>query len=165
MKKYFLFIVGLLFVLTGCQHNDICIEEQPSTPKLIVKFFDSEITRQVKPIDDFNAREVGSEDFYFDAPVTDTVLSLPLKTDKEFTTYEFVVNQEDSVEQKSDTLKFVYKPVDVYISRPCGFISNFEDFKVDSTNQTSLKNWIIDAATPHSNIISDEEEAHLYIYH
>ncbi len=164
MKKYSLFIIGVCLLFISCQHNDICIAEAPTTPKLVIKFFDSEHPRRPKAVENFNIRELNSTPFYYEKPITDTLISVPLRTDQPETSYEFVIFQDSSI-YAIDTLKFTYDTQQVFISRACGYRDEFTDFNTVFLNSTGTNNWIENINVLRPNTIKDEKTAHLYIYH
>lgn len=159
MKKLFL-LTGLIIFLASCQHSDICTENQPSTPKLVIKFYNKDNPNKLKKVTDFNAREITHENYYFQNPKNDTIIKIPLRTDQEMTTYRFVINQ-DSINQKSDLLEFNYINQEIYINRACGFKNDFHELSIDLTPEDQ---WIQNIQIPHNEII-DEKDTHIHIYH
>jgi len=165
MKKYFYLIIGIFFLLTSCQHNDICTENQPSTPKLVIKFYDYEFPDHLKPIEEFNAKAVHVEEFYYENNKNDTLVKIPLQTTENTTTYEFVIHKDqEEEEEKSQQIKFSYSTEEVYINRPCGFRNTFDNFQAELIEENSA-DWIKEIEILEENIIDDENTTHLYIYH
>lgn len=162
MKKLLILVI-IIAAFAGCQHNDICTENQPATPKMVVKFYDYENQNQLKAVEEFNAREINSEEYYYGNNKNDTLVKIPLRTNHESTTYEFVLNK-DSLNSQSTLIEFTYSPEEVYINRPCGFKTEFEDFNAEVLDNNP-GSWIKAIEIPHENTINDEESAHLYIYH
>lgn len=163
MKKFLILII-IISALTSCQHNDICTENQPATPRMIIKFYNYNNPNQLKAVQDFNAREINSENYYYENNKSDTLISIPLRTNHQSTTYEFVINKDSVDTQESALIEFTYTPKETYINRPCGFRTIFEDYAVE-VPEINPDNWIKAIEIPHENTINDEESAHLYIYH
>lgn len=159
MKKL-LFFIGILGCLASCQHSDICTENEPSTPKVLIKFYNIDKPTKLKKVEDFNAKEINSEEYYFENPKTDTLIKLPLKTNEQTTAYRLVILQ-DSIQEKSDILEFNYTNEEVYISRACGFKNGFHEI---STELIENDTWIKNVEIRQENII-DEKQTHIYIYH
>lgn len=162
--KRVLFLIGCFLSLTACQHNDICIEDQPATPKLVIKFYDAAHPGVLKPVTNFNAKALNSTSFYFEKPVNDTVVSIPLRTYENFTSYRFVAAR-DSLEINSDTIKFTYTPEEIYISRACGYRDIFTDFNTTVKQENNTSNWIKAIEIQQPNAITNEDDVHLFIYH
>ncbi|HLS31472.1 MAG TPA: DUF6452 family protein [Flavobacteriaceae bacterium] len=163
MKKV-LFLIVIILALASCQHNDICTENQPTTPKLVIKFYNYNNPNQLKPVEEFNAREVNSENYYYENNRNDTLIKIPLRTNHQSTVYEFIINKDSMDIQQSASIEFIYTPEEIYINRPCGFRAVFENFDVQVLDNNP-DTWIKAIEIPHENTINDEESAHLYIYH
>lgn len=158
--KRFLLIIASIVLLAGCQHSDICTENQPSTPKLVIKFYNKDNPNKLKKVIDFNAKEINAENYYFKNPKNDTIVKIPLRTDQESTLYKFVIHQ-DSINEKTDILQFNYINQEVYINRACGFKNDFHDLSIEMTPEDG---WIQNIQIPHNQII-DEKDTHIHIYH
>lgn len=166
MKKFSIISIVVLLVLGSCQRSDICSETTPTTPRLVIKFYDFQNPDSLKAVNNFNAKTINSPNFYYNNPKTDTVVMIPLRTDKNFTNYEFVINQYDSTAQtNSDTLKFSYAPKAVYVSRACGYKTEFLEFNASAVHETDNSNWVKSVQVQQPNDIIDEQTTHLYIYH
>lgn len=166
MKKLvFLIVLGFLISVTACQHNDICTEDSPGTPRLVIKFYNETYPDELKPVEDFNARALNSAEDYFEEAITDTIVMLPLRVGEESTTYQLIIKQDDTIKENTDTLKLTYTTDDIYISRACGFKNVFNDFDYELLEEASDQNWIKAIEIPNENQINDEETTHLAIYH
>lgn len=165
MKKRLFILCIPLLILAGCQYDDICGEKEPATPRLVIKFFDKEHPGLVKEVTNFNVKVLENDSLYFDKPVNDTLVAIPLRTYENSTTYEFIINQDsqEGLEELKDTITFEYTPKNVYIGRACGFKTNFYDFSISHPPENA--NWIEHIEIPHSNSITNEKQALLYIYH
>lgn len=166
MKKILIPFIVLSLLFSSCQYNDICTEDTPVTPKLVIKFYDAQKPSRLKPVEKFNVKAKDSDKFYFKEAITDTLVKLPLKTGTNLTEYQLVIFQNDSTRaEQSNIVEFTYTPEDVYISRPCGFRNIFTDFDYRLIETDSTSTWIQKIEIPHENQIVNEQAAHLYIYH
>jgi len=80
MKKLFKITLLLIFTssFSSCEKNDICAEETPTTPRLIIEFYDSINTSVLKNVANLKATGNGaSTSLEFNGVNT---IRLPLKT-------------------------------------------------------------------------------------
>lgn len=169
MKKSYLIIAVLITLVTigSCERDDICPETTPTTPRLVIEFIDLETSNKTI-VENINVRATGEPDFYFDNPVSDSLIKVPLRTNAENTTYEFTIfptNNDDGTPSEDapnqDKIKFTYAPTPVYISRACGFKTDFIGFQAYLQNDQD--NWIQKIKVKQPNDIVDET-THLEIY-
>jgi hypothetical protein len=173
----FIFIL-FVFSLIKCEKDDICVPEVKKTPLLHIKFFDSQNRQNPKNVNDL--RIIGPEflglqlpaPLFFDAV---SEIKIPLKVNQDQTEYFFYLNADnaDLTLQNTDLIEINYSRKDVYISRACGFKTNFDlnftnPFLVsnppiidDFPNGTN--NWIESVEIVNTEINQDEEP-HIYIY-
>lgn len=164
-KILLLTTVSLLQV--NCQNDEICPEAVPDTPQLIIRFFDTENPLESKAV---NSLKIFGEGIELPLPevnqVTTDSIAIPLRGFEEETTFIMITDSaldEEGVETGNiDVLTFDYITKEVFISRPCGFVTNFEsllDFlAVDDDN------WI-DGVTILNSSIVNENETHVQIFH
>ncbi len=160
MRRLFFFSTVLL-LLMSCQRNDICIQELPSTPKMHLKFFDAANPEIPKSISGFNVKALEKDSLYFKNSVNDTTALLPLRTDRDFTQYAFIL-QIDSSTVFVDTLNFQYTREKVYVSRACGYKVNF--YQLNAENLPGVAHWIEQIVIPEPKQIINEKQPHVYIY-
>lgn len=164
MKKYI--ITSLLIVLAvsfwNCEKDDICAQETPTTPRIIVEFYDAANPTELKNVTNLGIAEPTFETGYaFNAVSSITV---PLRTNQDTTTLNFVLNgsDEDATNDISDIITLNYSRIETYISRACGykttFILNDTDGLVIPTS-----NWISSYEIVQTNI-NNEDETHVKIY-
>lgn len=162
MKKIVL-ICSLIGLLVGCQYNDVCNEDVPDTPKLVIKFYDHEFPDNLKEVPNFNVISPDADSFYFENPINDTIAKIPLKSNASSTTYQFIIHQGDEDNSELiDTITFEYTTDITFIDRACGFKTEFYDLNINESTLTN--NWIKDVEIPEPKNITDEKDAHLYIY-
>ena len=72
MKKIFLLLLASFF-LSGCEKDDICDETTPTTPKVVIEFFDTVATTTAKNVTNLKVTAAG---FTSELKVTHAVESL-----------------------------------------------------------------------------------------
>jgi hypothetical protein len=167
MKKFIIFpIILFSFFLLNCEKDDICEESTPTTPRLVINFYDADDPTVLKPVTQL---AILAEGFSNSVGVYNGVstVSIPLKTNELTTRYNFIFNSTDTDNDNWDTVEFNYSTNNVYISRACGFKSNFT---LDETNPIVLTDagtldglWIESISVNQPNI-QNEDETHVNIY-
>ena len=118
----------LLFALTtlamtSCERDDICAASTPTTPQLVISFYDVENPTLAKPIN-LRVYEKGRPDTVLNF-TNDTMITVPLRTDKDETVYIFTKNPDipEAADEPDnmDQVNFSYSTNEVYIDRACGF--------------------------------------------
>jgi hypothetical protein len=123
----------------SCERDDICAEATPTTPHLIIRFYDIDNPDNVKQVRQLEVTGLDESGL----PLSETILSrsntdsinLPLNFQGEVagttTTFQFVKdadfadNTEDANEPNTDIITIRYTPEFVYVSRACGYKSTF----------------------------------------
>ncbi len=152
-------IIG--FYLISCEPDDICLTTIPDTPKLIIGFFD-ESTGLKKEVLDLKVQGNNSEEIYlFQTTVS---ISLPLKNLEKITSYALVKNFKENINNSGnrDHLLVSYQYNHIYISRACGYMSNYDINQVVIENDNS--NWIIKSEIINSQV-KDEKTIHVKVFH
>tara|TARA_B100001175_G_C19478622_1_gene625818 strand:- start:735 stop:1196 length:462 start_codon:yes stop_codon:yes gene_type:complete len=152
-------IIG--FYLISCEPDDICLTTIPDTPKLIIGFFD-ESTGLKKEVLDLKVQGNNSEEIYL-FQTTDSI-SLPLKNLEKITSYALVKNFKENINNSGnrDHLLVSYQYNHIYISRACGYMSNYDINQVVIENDNS--NWIIKSEIINSQV-KDEKTIHVKVFH
>lgn len=152
-------IIG--FYLISCEPDDICLTTIPDTPKLIIGFFD-ESTGLKKEVLDLKVQGNNSEEIYL-FQTTDSI-SLPLKNLEKITSYALVKNFNENINDlgNRDHLLVSYQYNHIYISRACGYMSNYDINQVVVENDNS--NWIIKSEIINSQV-KDEKTIHVKVFH
>ena len=169
MRKLFLIVLAIAFSFTGCEKDDICDANTPTTPRLIVTFYDFANPTVLKKVTQLNVTGVNESVALNTFDAVDTI-SLPLKTTEDFTKYTFTLNASDPTHTVTDLLQFNYSREDIFVSRACGFKTIFDlnrtslpAFILNDDATVSQGNWIkkIEVIQPN---INNENETHLKIY-
>lgn len=164
LKIAFFIVLGIIF-FSSCEKDDICVDGD--TPLLVIRFYDETDTTSTKNVT--SLRVVGlnqstTVNTFSDRSTADS-LAIPLRPGIPNTTYLLIANSadEDNVEiGNTDTLRINHETKEVFVSRACGFISNYENMA--PSLGTDSDNWIknIEVITP---TIENSFTAHVKIFH
>lgn len=167
MKKKLLLLIILLgaFFISACEKDDICVDG--NTPLLVLRFYDAQDTGNLKSV--ANLRIIGAGqgnpvNTFTDRSTTDSV-AIPLRADQSPTQFFLILNSadEDDLETGNiDTLNFTYTVEEVFVSRACGFIANFNDLDPELT--AGADNWIQSIEVVDTTV-TNQFSAHVKIFH
>lgn len=135
--------------MIACDQDDICVETL--TPKLIIRFYDSNNITNFKEVPSLNVW-VDGKDTIINNQTLDSI-AIPLDINNPQTVYNF--RSENSVDQ----LTVTYNVNEVYVSRSCGFIANYSELDANASNA-----WIDEVLTIQTTI-ENENAAHIQIRH
>ncbi|QBN18209.1 DUF6452 family protein [Flavobacterium nackdongense] len=136
MKKIVALLLIVLFTSSSCEKDDICDANTPTTPRLVIDFYNITTPSVKKNVTDlkvigegmtegiiFNEGSSGEAQYLANG----SSISIPLKTDANSTTYSFILNSGNPNPTLIDTDKvtFNYTRNDVFVSRACGFKTLF----------------------------------------
>lgn len=155
-----LFLGGLIILIQGCQKDDICPAGTATTPLLVIEFYDSEDPTRLKAVPDLVVRASGMEEILL-GPQTTNSISIPLRTDGNFTEYTFTYNGGEE-DENEDVVTVRYSPNPEYINRACGFRINYSNIDVSVNGDGD--NWILSSIILQENI-ENETEAHISFTH
>jgi len=178
MKKILLVImIGLLTL--SCEKDDICGANTPTTPRLIIKFYDNQNPASVRFVKDLRITSIvnGVEKaIIFEKSNTeilnDTMVTLPLKVNENLTEYKFTFNSKSEIQSliSIDDLTFNYTRKDEFVSRACGFKTLFEmnasnqnPIIINETPGITAGNWIKGVQITQPKIYN-ENETHIKIF-
>ena len=168
LKKYGLWLAlilmsGILFY--SCQRDDLCAASTPVTPQLILRFFDIDNPGDFKTVNSLRVFGENMETIIIDRSTTDSI-AIPLRSFEDMTTFFMIIDSaSDDMGMETgnlDTLRFNYETQEIFISRACGFIANFDNLSDDLEADTD--NWI-QAISVTSTTIENENQAHVQIFH
>ena len=152
MKKYLVLTILFLVTFLSCEKDDICIEN--TTPNLIIRFYDNDIQTELKQLDAMYVWVVDYDSISIYNNVTIDSIVIPLNLTEDITKY---VIEKNAIK---DTIEFNYFRNDIFVSRSCGYKTNFENLEIKSHTLNWIKNYTI--INP---IIENETAAHINIYH
>ena len=166
MKKiYLLFICLLSISFSSCEKDDICEATTATTPKLIIEFYDILNPLVKKNVTNLAVKEINSTTSL--AFTGSSKIQIPLRITQDLTKYSFILNSTDVTIDNEDFLQFNYTRQNLFVSRACGYKTNFI---FNSTSpyiktETSIPDgyWIQNVEITSSNI-TNENEIHVKIY-
>ena len=172
MKKIILLVLAIAFTFTSCEKDDICDANTITTSRLVISFYDINNPTVLKSVSDLKIIGEGmTEGVPFDGStlINGSTVSIPLKTDADATTFRFILNYGNSNPAlvNEDNLKFNYSRANIFVSRACGFKT---EYTLDPTTPyihtdaaVADQKWIQYIAVKKSTI-NNENETHLEIY-
>ena len=165
MKKILSILVLSLF-LQGCEKDDICTPETPTTPRLIIEFYDIVNTSVLKQVANLQVQGEGANSVINFNLVNK--IELPLKTNEDQTKYDFTINSTSEAPVFNvDKIELNYTRRDIYISRACGFKTYFSLNLLNPIIQTNPADdsilWIKNIEVIKNNI-ENEEDVHIKMY-
>lgn len=165
-KIYWILLISLVALLySGCEKDDICVDGD--TPLLIIRFYDAENTEEVKTVPSLRIVGLGQGNpvnTITDRSSPDSV-GIPLRINEPNTTFLLIMDSadEDDVETgNADTLTFNYETKEVFVSRACGFVANYETLSEELN--TGSGNWIQNIEII-SSLVQTQDSAHVKIFH
>lgn len=160
IKIAFFILIGII-PFAGCEKDDICVDGD--TPFLIMRFYDATDSTEFKDVSNLVVRGLVSPDTLdiITNAASDSI-AVPLRSDFANTTFILSQQTTDDGPINYDVLTYSYETKEVYISRACGFIANYENLDTDLTIDTD--NWIksIEIVNP---TIENSDTAHVKIFH
>jgi hypothetical protein len=172
MKKIIAFLLILGFASSSCEPDDICDPTTPTTPRMLIKFYEisnpsvQKNVKNLKVIGEGMSNGVilnptGIDDAKYLA--NGNSILLPLNTDTDVVKYKFILNYGDKnpLVVNTDNLEFKYTRENIYVSRACGFKTIFN---LDQSNPFILtdstpadEKWIQYIIVAQINITSENE--------
>jgi hypothetical protein len=163
------FIYLFLIIIFSCEKDDICADTVQTTPRLVIEFYD--LTAPDKELAVAGLYAIGLDTDALEVPITNeivmtrTSIALPLKTDDfetEFVLYKSYDIVDGVVRGNPDIIKVTYSTENLYISRACGYITNFEiqTFSIAEDSDQWMRNSEI-----LNYEITNENEIHVKIFH
>lgn len=136
MRKIISILLLFTFGLSSCEKDDICDPATPTTPRLVIKFFNADSPSTPKNVTNlkitgkdmpeaiiFNETATGEAKYLTNG----SSISIPLRTNENFSTFTFTLDSgnENAAAVNSDEVRFNYTHQDLYVSRACGFKTIF----------------------------------------
>jgi hypothetical protein len=172
MKKIIVLLFVMVYSLSSCEKDDICDANTLTTPRLVISFYDVTNSSVLKNVTNLKITGEGMTDgvvFKGSDLVNGSTVSIPLKTDANVTTFSLILNSGNSNPAlvNEDILKFNYARENLFVSRACGFKTNYtldpQTPYVHTDAATADQKWIQYLAVKNSSI-ANENETHLEIY-
>ena len=171
MKHYKILALffGIITIFSmGCEPDDICPESTPTTPNLIIRFYDILNQDSKKNVFNLKVQGIGNDNPLTDYNVvtTDSIV-LPLKTDANTTQYSLhkeYSNVDGVIDGNEDIITINYSTEQVYVSRACGYKTIFKNVTLTINNDGD--NWIQSKESINDNqSVEDEKAAHFKLFH
>lgn len=168
-----LLIVLIIIGTWSCERDDICAETTPTTPHLIIRFYDLANPTILKAVPNLTVRPLDDagnnlDDIPISTPLDS--ITLPLRILNERTTMRFSLEKDTNLRLDEDTttdsnidiIAVTYTPESVYVSRACGYKSIFTNLSitVEQDGNTWIKTNEILTTT-----IENENQAHIILRH
>lgn len=167
MKKILFGLFTLLFALSiwNCEKDDICEDGTPTTPRLILEFFDNGNPTNSKNVTNLKVTADGvTSSLEFNAV---SKIQLPLNTQANLVNYSLIFDSKNTntALQNEDKITINYSRKEVYISRACGFKTTYT-LNANPNGivlATDTNNWIKEITIPKFTI-ENENETHVKIF-
>jgi hypothetical protein len=166
MKKFQLIFICLLSVtFSSCEKDDICDANTATTPKLTIEFYDILNPTVKKNVTNLAVKEINTTtSLVFNET---NKIKIPLKTNLDLTKFSFILNSTNPAIDNEDFLQFNYSRENLFVSRACGFKTNFTLNPTTPFVKTEALitdgYWIQNVVITTSNITT-ENEIHVKIY-
>lgn len=172
MKKIIpiLLIVSVLFYVSSCEKDDICVDGD--TPLMVIGFFDFADTTLIKNVPSIRIRNIDIDSILTNSSFSDRSespdsLQVPLRSTATTTMYQIISESADDAETELetgniDTLTITYELGEAFVSRACGFVTNYNNISV--TVSEGAENWIQDIKVVQPNV-ENTDNIHVKIFH
>lgn len=168
MKKWKLLLLLLsCFIESACERDDICAESTPTTPLLVIDFFDADNPESSKIPANLAIFENGETDPNNIRLFNTSSISIPLRTDDDASVFQFIINSTATAESEetpnADLLTFTYQRTEDFVSKACGFRVTFDDLLVQQEGGED-NSWIQDLEILTPTIVNDTI-SHIRVLH
>ncbi len=162
MTNKIILLLIILLCLNGCTRDDICSEETPTTPLLIIVFKDIDNPVNGKNVSNLTINADYANDVeVFKGSNTDSI-AIPLRTAADSARFRFSSENDQGTFTNIDLLSFSYQRQDIYVNRACGFKTTYTDLGFELN--TDANNWILNLEIENQTV-EDETKAHITILH
>jgi len=171
MKHYKILALffGIITIFSmGCDSDDICAASTPTTPNLIIRFYDILNQDSKKNVFNLKVQGIGNDNplTEYNVVTTDSIV-LPLKTNAATTQYSLhkeYSNVDGVIDGNEDIITINYSTEQVYVSRACGYKTIFKNVTLTINNDGD--NWIQSKESINDNqSVEDEKAAHFKLFH
>jgi hypothetical protein len=150
--KYLSLLLILSLALSSCEVDDICTQDVQN-PRLVLSFYDLDNPSVKKTANELYVWAEAKDSLYKNQNLDS--IALPLDITKNELIY--LIESTHTV----DTLHVFYKNNEVFLSRSCGYIYNFE--LEETTNLT--QHWTSGFEFITDQQINNETQTHIKVYH
>jgi hypothetical protein len=160
VKKLIPLLLLFLALFSACEKDDICLS--PTTPKLVLRFYDNANQASLKSVENLSIWAEGKDTISNYKSVSLDSVAIPLNVNTSQTVYHLKTNSVDgnTANNVSNTLTINYTTTEEHVSRSCGFKTIFNNVTITSNN-----GWIQSYTPTSLTIIDNETSAHVKIFH
>lgn len=179
IKTVIVLTLSLMILLTvqNCERDDICAEGTPTTPRLLIEFYDATSPEDLKSVprltlygEGLVTDPVESSDatLIFNSNANSAELPLLVGPENETTTSRFILEQSSNLridetgDSNVDIIEISYNSEFQYVSRACGFKSIFTNLSISLDNDGDT--WISSIDVIESTV-DNENTVHVQIFH
>ncbi len=165
MLKRIILPILIIFVFKGCTKDDICPTDTATTAKLVITFNDIANPSNTKNVNVLSVQTDYENSVDVISLENTNEIAIPLSTTSDTTKYKFI----RTTYRTSDTLinvdkiMFIYQRQNIYVSRACGFKTEFNNLDPNLENE-GTENWIKQVIV-NRQTVNDENSAHLTLLH
>ena len=174
MNHFKLIILTMSFlIIISCEKDDICPDSTQTTPQLVVAFYDALDPQQSKTVESLAVYAIKESELILIENInginTDSI-AIPLRNDIGVSNFRFIKNysiENDIIFGDLNHVYIDYEMTDVFISRACGFITNYSILSLvpyDILQDPPVIGWI-DGYEIVNPIVTNENQAHVKILH
>lgn len=167
MFKKIILLFLIIFAFKGCTKDDICPPDSATTPNLVITFNDIANPLIRKKVQMLTVLTDNIDSLAVFEPVSTDSIIIPLNTNSDTTKYLFkktIVSESgivtDSIVEK---VMFVYNRKNGYVSRACGFKTEFDNLDADK-EPVGSRTWIEEIDIKRQTV-NDENSAHVTMLH
>ena len=163
MFKKIIFSVLLIALSVSCTRDDICTDETPKTPLLIINFKSKINPLLAKEVPDLTVTTIiNDENVDLYKSVTRDSIAIPLNTLADTTDYLLIRGNTTNTDGNTDSITFTYQRDNIYINRACAFKTIYKNLITQL--EIEENNWINEIEV-NTLIIKNEENTHVTIFH
>jgi hypothetical protein len=177
MKKILSLLLLVIVTSSSCEKDDICDANTPTTPRLVIEFYNITSPSTLKNVTNLQVIGDGkTEGIVFNSGSDDSkylangsTISIPLKIDANSTKYTFILNSGNTNPTLIDTdeVTFNYTRNNVFVSRACGFKTLFTFAATNPFSHAAVPatkgKWMQEISIQKNNI-DNENETHVKVY-
>ena len=171
-----LIFLSVAIMTLSCERDDICPASTPTTPNLIIEFYDFANQESVKFVPQIRVQGINNDIVLegYEAVNADDLI-LPLRTDTIATQYSLRSNysnndngtpddpSDDFPNGNEDIITINYTTEQVFVSRACGYKTVFRNITLNI--EPDSDNWILSKQSVTDNqSVEDETTAHFYLF-
>lgn len=149
-------------LIAGCTRDDICTQDTPTTPLLIITFRDISNPNQAKSVPNLLIRPANDDITVVFTGTTDSI-AIPLNVNQNITALDFTTNSNSEEDANTDAVNIRYVREDIYVNRACGFKTYYDSLSFERLDEVSDA-WIL-TANINLTRVEDEDQAHITIFH